>query len=175
MGKAFDYKKLWTKVGAPTLEKNLLVNFQKPSKMSKSKTLALGGRFVVASTLISTLTMNTHALIGTNDSQVQVPPQSPPWRIPRPRSISGSNAQSLPDLLIRSKEELLTRVVMDCAFMIDWNSWMLRWIAKASMEEACKEAHLELWIPWRCMLGMESDWFGHITWARWRRRLKCLY
>ena len=31
-------------------------------------------------------------------------------------------------------------------------------MAEASMKEDEQGAHVEFWFPWRCMLGVESEW-----------------
>ena len=58
-----------------------------------------------------------------------------------------------------------------------WLNWFLEFLEdlqKLQWRKRERMALIELWIPWRCMIGRERDWLGHITWARWRRWLKCL-
>jgi len=58
-GKYFKYKKLRAKSNAHTFEKDILVDFQKPSKRKNGEVLVFGGNYVIASILMSTTIKNT--------------------------------------------------------------------------------------------------------------------
>ena len=38
--------------------------------------------------------------------------------------------------------------------------------------DGSRRAHIELWVPCRCMKVMESDWLDHITWRKVEVKIK---
>jgi len=38
--------------------------------------------------------------------------------------------------------------------------------------DGSRKAYIELWVPCRCMKGMESDWLSHITWRKMKVNIK---
>jgi len=47
--------------------------------------------------------------------------------------------------------------------MIGCSSWRFEKGGGSNGCDGSRRAHIELWVPCRCMKGIESDWLGHIT------------
>ena len=51
-------------------------------------------------------------------------------------------------------------------------SWIFEKGGGSNGYDGSRRAHIELWVPCRCMKGMKSDWLGHITWRKVEVKIK---
>jgi len=56
--------------------------------------------------------------------------------------------------------------------MMGCSSWRFEKGGGSNGCDGSKMAHIELWVPCRCMKGMESDCLGHITWRKVEVKIK---
>jgi len=61
---------------------------------------------------------------------------------------------------------------MGLHFMTGYSSWRFKKGGGSKGCDGSRRAHIELWVPCRCMKGMESDWLGHITWRTVKVKIK---
>jgi len=52
------------------------------------------------------------------------------------------------------------------------SSWRFEKGGGSNECDGSRRAHIELWVPCRCMKVMESDWLGHITWKKVEVKIK---
>jgi len=57
-------------------------------------------------------------------------------------------------------------------FMTGYSSWRFEKSGGSNGCDGSMRAYIELWVPCRCMKGMESDWLGHITWRKVKVKIK---
>jgi len=57
-------------------------------------------------------------------------------------------------------------------FVTGCSLWRFEKGGRSSGCDGSRRAHIELWVPCRCMKGKESDWLGHTTWRKVKVKIK---
>jgi len=65
-------------------------------------------------------------------------------------------------------------IMMGLHFMTCGSFWRFEKDGRSNGCDGSRRAHIELWVPCRCMKGMESDWLNHITWRKVEVKIKVL-
>ena len=56
--------------------------------------------------------------------------------------------------------------------MMGCSSWRFEKGGESNGCDESRRAHIELWVPCRCMKGLKCDWLGHITWRKVEMKIK---